>query len=171
MVGGSWFGDSTSFVSPGVDLTGVVRAGYIPLAPGSATMEAYVDSFQQAFPDLGALATQPLAVPRYAAMSAVVQALEATEGELGDGQAAFREALREPDLPFGVVSLDANRQLTGPAYLERATQDDAGRIVMEPVRSHENVDQSFGGIFTPTTAPPSATDPACVRGTPPPWAR
>ena len=174
LVGGSWFSTPSGFQgSPGVDLNGVVRAGYIPLAPEAAGMEAYADSFQRAFPGLGASAGEPLAVPRYTAMEAVLTALEATGGELGDGQAAFRAALGrgELDAPFGAIKLDPNRQMTGHNYLERATVAAGGAVAMEPVRALDGVGQTFDGLFTPETKPPSAIDPGCVRGTPPAWAR
>ena len=174
LVGGSWFSATESFREQGgVDLRGVVRAGYIPLAPDAAGMREYKESFADAFPGLGASAGDPLAVPRYTAMNAVLNALEATGGELGHGQVAFRQALRsrETDAPFGAVKLDRNRQMTGHTYLERATAGAGGKTVMEPVRTLDGVEQRFDGIFTPASAPPSAVAPACVRGTPPPWAR
>ena len=174
LVGGSWFSTTESFrAQGGVDLSGVVRAGYIPLAPDEAGMREYKKSFADAFPGLGASAGDPLAVPRYTAMNAVLNALEATGGELGHDQVAFRQALgsRETDAPFGTVKLDRNRQMTGHTYLERATAGPGGKTVMESVRTLDGVEQGFGGIFTPASAPPSAADPACVRGTPPRWAR
>jgi branched-chain amino acid transport system substrate-binding protein len=32
-----------------------------------------------------------------------------------------------------------------------------------------DVDQTFGGVFSPDTPPPDRENPKCKKGTPPPW--
>ena len=122
-------------------------------------MEPTAKSFEQAFPGLGSSAGRAARRPAvHGDECRLPQALEATGGELGDGQGAFREALRtrEPNVPFGAIKLDLNRQMTGHSYLERAARDADGRVVLEPVRTMDGVEQTFDGIFT-------ADDSAAVR--------
>jgi hypothetical protein len=40
-----------------------------------------------------------------------------------------------------------------------------------PFRTIEDVDQTYGGLFSDSTPTPTMTSPACVRGAPPSWAR
>jgi len=47
----------------------------------------------------------------------------------------------------------------------------SGKAQLEGIATVEDVDQSFGGLFTPQTPPPSPVAPACLKGSPPHWAR
>ena len=72
---------------------------------------------------------------------------------------------------MGRIHLDANRQAVGPNYLSRIAVDAKGKPAIRTVRVVPNVEQRFGGYFGPGDPPPSETNPACVKRTPPPWAR
>lgn len=174
VLGGGSFFDEANLAPKGVDITGVILGGYVPLDPGVPSMTAYRDSFEAAFPSLPAgIAAGPAVLPYYTAVEALAAALEQTGGEIGIGQRALRDALTGLvlDAPQGAVRVDANRQATGHVYLERVTRVRDGKATLTAVRSLDGVEQGFGGIFTGTTRPPSAADPECERHPPPHWAR
>jgi branched-chain amino acid transport system substrate-binding protein len=171
---GSAFTDSANLAPAGTDTTGVVVAAPVPLDPDDEAMRSYRASFRKAFPSLPQLlATLETTLAAYAAMEAVASALERTEGELGAGQRELRRALAglELDLPQGPVRLDRNRQAINRVPLARIVRTGTGRVELDTIRVVEGVDQTFGGLFSGATAPPSWTTPACKRGSPPPWAR
>lgn len=107
-------------------------------------------------------------------MAAVVEALEQVGGDLSDGQRRFQAALARvelPDAPSGPVRLDERRQAIAPAYLARFERQDDGSFAGLPFRTIANVEQTFGGYFTPDSPPPGRDSPECRRGNPPAWAR
>ena len=75
------------------------------------------------------------------------------------------------DSPTGRIRLDANRQAIGPNYLSRIATDSKGKPAVRTVRVVPNVEQTFGGYFKAGEPPPNRTSPACVKRTPPRWAR
>ena len=64
-----------------------------------------------------------------------------------------------------------NRQAIAEIALERIVRQGSGKAVLEGIATVAGVDQSFGGLFTPKSPPPSPVSPACVTGSPPGWAR
>ncbi len=174
VVSGPPFADEGSRAPRNVDTTGVVVGGDVPLDPDDEAMRAYRAALERAYPTLqpGAAYHDPT-YASYTAVQALATALEATDGELGDGQAELRRALGaiELELPQGAVRLDPNRQAIADISLERIVRGAAGRTRLEGLATVENVDQGFGGRFTSETPPPSPVSPACVKGSPPGWAR
>ena len=174
VLAGLSFVDQANLAPKGVDLTGVVLGGHVPLDRRFSSMDSYRESFKAAFPEFPPGAPEgPSILAYYTAVEAIAAALEETGGELGRGQRALRDALSELVLeaPHGVVRLDRNRQATGHIYLERITRVADGKATLTGVRLLDGVEQGFGGIFTAKTRPPSTTDPACERRLPPHWAR
>ena len=64
--------------------------------------------------------------------------------------------------PLGSIRLDKDHQAIAPNYVYQDSR------VISVIHG---VDHTFGGYFKPTDPPPSKTTPACVKRTPPPWAR
>lgn len=144
---------------------GVVFGGQMPFEPTLA-VRRYLASFARAFPRLRvASALDPLAVPYRDAVEAALEALERADGNSGE---RFRTALARLvlDSPTGRIRLDRNRQAVVSAYLSRVGND----AKVKTLRIVPNVEQTFGGYFTPGGPPPSRTQPACRKTTPPPWA-
>ena len=96
-------------------------------------------------------------IPYHDAMEATAQALGALDGDLSESTARFMASLADVQISslFGSIHLDARRRAVAP---------------IKPA-GNENVEHTFGGYFKPTDPLPSPTTPACVRRTPPPWAR
>jgi len=168
------FFDPQNTALPGVDLRSVVIGGYIPLDPKTAGMQAFRSHFEQTFPGLlPGRWTEPVVVPTYSAVQAVVSALQRTGGRLGTDQRELRTALAtlRLDAPQGPVRLDRNRQAVAPTYLERVEHAKGGSVRMSTTRTIPQVDQAFGGIFTTHTPSPSPIEPRCRRRPLPRWAR
>ncbi len=112
-------------------------------------------------------------LPAYAAVEALVEALDQADGDLGPGQAELRRKLAGLvlDVPQGAVRLDRNRQASEAIYLERIQPAAAGALPRtSPLRRLDGVEQTFGGIFGATSPSPSKTDPSCEQRPAPPWA-
>ena len=172
VVAGNVFVDS-NLAPKGIDLTGTIVAGPVPLDPAVPSMMAYEQSFARRFPALPpGTAHNPFVMPFYTEVEALATALEQTDGTLGEGQDRLRRALAGLvlDAPQGAVRLDRNRQATGHGYLERIVRSGSGGIIVKGVRTLDGVEQSFGDAFTATTPPPSAAQPVCLRRPPPSWA-
>jgi branched-chain amino acid transport system substrate-binding protein len=97
-------------------------------------------------------------VPYHDAMEAIAEALAAVDGDLSAGGSQFMAALARVRLSsaLGPIRLDTRRRAV-------ARVPSAGWV--------GDIEQTFGGYFKPTDAPPSKASPACVKRTPPPWAR
>ena len=74
------------------------------------------------------------------------------------------------DSPEGPRRLDSNHQAIGVIYLGKMVRGKNGKLTVRTIRVVPNVDQSFGGYFSGTTAV-SRTQPSCKRGHVPSWAR
>lgn len=174
VVSGPPFYDRASLAPPGVDLTGVVLGGFFPLDPANRSMNSFRATLEEAYPELPAgAATHDPTFSSYAAVEAIASALEATGGELGEGQQRLRRALEEGqlELPYGTVHLDDNRQAVVSISLEKIRRTSGGGAEVRRIHTVEGVEQRFGGIFTSETASPSWAEPACTKRSPPPWAR
>ena len=103
------------------------------------------------------------------AMTATLQALDHVGGDLSNDERRFMAALATLplDTPIGRIRLDASHEAVGPNGIFRARTQDEGSTV----RRVDGVEHTFGGYFKPTDPPPTRTSPACVKRTPPPWAR
>jgi branched-chain amino acid transport system substrate-binding protein len=158
----------------GSGIVGTVAGWDIP-GPDIPSFAAYMKEYRRAFPRLAdaADASSHLFDVYYQnAMEAVLQALEAVDGDLSDGQRRFRAALADVklDAPNGSIRLDANRQAIGSVYRFQVTGNDKGTLSIRLVRPIENVDASFGGRFGPGDPIPDRTQPPCEVGRPPAWA-
>jgi branched-chain amino acid transport system substrate-binding protein len=162
-------GDSALLYDPWiVKHAKLVTAGTLPLQPTSAG-RAYMAAFTRVFPTFPpAAALNTLAVPYRDGVTAVLDALERTDGATGSPlvTALSRVVL---DSPTGRIRLDANRQAVGPNYLQAVTA--GAKRPIETIRVVPEVEQTFGGYFQPEGTPPSRTSPDCKRHVPPAWSR
>jgi len=134
--------------------------------------KAFVSAFGDAFPDL---AGQGFFFGAFYgdSMEAAIQALEAVDGDLSDGQRRFQAALAKVELDTptaGRIRLDERRQAIGTTYLVKASYRN-NAFSWKTLSVAENVEQTFGGYFSAASRPPSTNTIPCKRGNPPPWAR
>ena len=160
----------------GARAAGLVSAGpalQLPGAdarPGLAPAAKYRTDFKKAFPGIPTLQIGFFDVPYYDAMAATLQALDEVRGDLSGGERRFMAALArvQLDAPNGHITLDSRHRAVGPNYIWKL---EGPKLRPRVIRTIPRVDQSFGGYFKPTDPAPSTTTPACVKRTPPPWAR
>jgi hypothetical protein len=63
----------------------------------------------------------------------------------------------------GNVKLDARRQAIQDQYQLQLVKNADGSVGPQVVAYVPAVDQSFGGLFKPTSPPPGRTQPACTK--------
>ena len=75
------------------------------------------------------------------------------------------------EAPWGDVSLDENRQAISDVYVKRIVADKTGDGVtdVESFRRIPEVDQTFGGFFTPDSPALDRQNPECEKADAPPW--
>jgi branched-chain amino acid transport system substrate-binding protein len=160
-------------LSPGgIDLSGVVLAGDLPLDSERPQWRRQQRAYARAFPQLPPKSAHgPLEHPPYMAAEALARALERVDGDLGRDGRRLRAALSRVafDGPAGPVRLDRNRQAIVSVHLRRI-EGQGRRAETVPFRVVEEVDQSFGGAFRADTPAPSFESPKCRRGPVPAWA-
>ena len=98
----------------------------------------------------------------YSDTTALIQALNAVNGDLSNNHEALRAELSgmTVDLPYGPVSLDENRQGIVDVYLSQLVLDGED-VVQKTVALIPQVDQTFGGTFSTDTPGPSRDFPGC----------
>jgi branched-chain amino acid transport system substrate-binding protein len=172
-MGGVFMTDPVILKELGDRVVGVVTAG---MTAGDSTRPEYTeyaDGLAEAYPDLEGTASSVFAYGYFTAMEAIAQALEEVDGDLSDDHAAFREALAnlELDAPLGTISLDENRQAIMDNFLQQIVADNTGDGVpdVKTIKTIPEVDQTFGGFFSPDTPSPDRDDPKCETAEPPPW--
>jgi branched-chain amino acid transport system substrate-binding protein len=144
---------------PDPALRGVVGASPDPFRSTPA-WDAYNTAFAQAFPGL----QDPYYFnqPYYDGVEPVLQALRQVNGDLSEGQRRFAAALAHLRYhsPEGLITLDRRHQAIAPIYLGRVAGPGADAPVVQ-IGVVKHVHETLGGYFSPTSPPPSATQPAC----------
>ena len=129
-------------------LVGTMSAGPYADSFDGADWRAFVADYQKNYPvSAGGYPSPSLfALVYYTNMKAALDALEQVRGDLGGGQARYREALSKLELkmPTGTVRLDANRQAIGTTFVTEVVKDSKGELTTRVLRKVDNVDQLLG---------------------------
>jgi branched-chain amino acid transport system substrate-binding protein len=107
----------------------------------------------------------------YNAAWALVQGLTKSGGALGAKLDAAMPRTIRPGFQIsngGVLHLDSRRQAIQDQYQLQLVKNADGSVGPQVVAFVPNVDQSFGGLFKPSSPPPGRTQPPCVK-TKTPW--
>jgi branched-chain amino acid transport system substrate-binding protein len=102
----------------------------------------------------------------YNAAWALVQGLQKSGGAVGAKlQAALPRSLKSAYevSDGGTVKLDSRRQAIQDQYQLRLVKNADGSVGPQVAAYVPNVDQSFGGLFKPTSPPPGRTQPPCKK--------
>jgi branched-chain amino acid transport system substrate-binding protein len=102
----------------------------------------------------------------YVGTKALVQGLQKSGGAVGAKlQASLPRSLNEPFQISngGIVKLDSRRQAIQDQYQLQLVKQKDGSVSPVVVAYVPGVDQSFGGLFKPTSPPPGRTQPVCKR--------
>ncbi|MCB1463716.1 MAG: ABC transporter substrate-binding protein, partial [Nitratireductor sp.] len=109
--------------------------------------QAYVKAYQDAFPPEKRFPIPSLlGTGYYNAANAAIECLNQVNGDLSDGQAAFRTCLSnlELDAPNGKIKLDGNRQAIGSNFVIEVVEQDDGNLATKMVKKIDNVNQTLG---------------------------
>ena len=150
LIGGTIMADQTVLTSRGRAkdaLIGTPTSGPMAGDNPDAAWQDYVAAYQAAFPEGERFPTPSLfGVGYYVATLAALQGLNAVEGDLSDGHAAFHEALSTMPLetPLGNVTLNENRQATGTVFINEVVEGEDGNLMSKLVARSEGVNQTLG---------------------------
>jgi branched-chain amino acid transport system substrate-binding protein len=102
----------------------------------------------------------------YTSAHALIVGLQKSDGAVG--QALDKAMPRQLDSVFqvsngGKVKLDSRRQAIQDQYQLQLVKQPDGSIGPSVVAYVPGVDQSFGGLFKPTSPPPGRTQPPCIK--------
>ena len=170
LIGGTIMADQTVLTSRGrakEALIGTPTSGPLAEDNPDAAWQDYVAAYQEAFPEDERFPSPSLfGVGYYVATQAAIQALNAVDGDLSDGQAAFQEALATMPLetPLGTVTLNENRQATGSVFINEVVEDGEGGLKNEFKARQDDVNQTLGMSVEAFTAMglPSRDTPDCA---------
>lgn len=150
LIGGTIMADQTVLNSRGsarLALIGTPTSGPLSDQNPDPAWQDYVMAYQEAFPEDERFPSPSLfGVGYYVAALAALQAIDAVEGDLSDGQVAFREALSTMslDTPLGTVTLNENRQATGSVFINVVVEDGEGGLTNEFRARIDDVNQTLG---------------------------
>ena len=175
IMGNTFWPDPTLLKAIGTPMVGAVAANGTAADDNSAATKQYTKVLA-AYPSLVPNAASVFVLGYWSAAQALAQALKATPSlgshPFGVGS-KLDAALSKVVLngPYGKISLDNNRQAIFDNWVVQITAPSGGSSVpgIRTIEEVPNVNQTFGGFFSPTTPAPSRTQPACVKKTPPPW--
>ncbi|MFZ0092248.1 MAG: ABC transporter substrate-binding protein [Solirubrobacteraceae bacterium] len=175
IMGNTFWPDPTLLKAIGTPMVGAVAANGTAGDSNLPATEAY-KKVLSVYPSLVPNAASVFVLGYWAAAQALAQALQATP-QLGSKPygvgSKLDAALSKVVLngPYGKISLDKNRQAIFDNWVVQITKPPAGTNVpgIRTIEEVPNVNQTFGGFFSPSTPPPSRTQPTCVKKTPPPW--
>ena len=145
-------------------LVGMATAGPIADNNPDPSWQAFVAAYRNKFPN--ALPSPSLfAWGYYVNTKAALLGLQAVDGDLSDGQAAFMDALRNLEFiaPTGSVKLDHNQNAVSNVFITVVGRHDDGGLYNKWVKTIPDVDQTLGmpeaaylkiGAFSRNNPPP-----------------
>jgi branched-chain amino acid transport system substrate-binding protein len=148
MIGGSIAVDQTVLSAKGPTkryLVGTPSAGPIADSWDNPKWRAFVDRYKEMFPD-GFASPSLFATGYYVETSAVVEALNAVDGDLSDNHAKLRDYLANTtfDTPTGKRHLDQNRQAVADIFVTEVDEGDDGKLYNKVVKVVPQVNQTMG---------------------------
>ena len=145
-------------------LEGIPSAHMVAAGLDDEAYTSYVETYRKRFPD-GLNAPSAPYYGYYVATKAVLTALDEVDGDLGDKQAKFQDALAKVklDTAFGPVELDENRQAIANIYVTEVARGDDGVLYNKVVKKVDGVNQVLGQDRAEFTARgvPSRDFPSC----------
>jgi len=176
MMGNVFWDDPLVLKEVGKDLVGGVTSAMTAADDPSPEVKAYIDGLAENYGDeIAGAGPSVFTYGYYTAMTALIKGLESVNGDIAD-QKALQDALATTTLsgeeaPWGDVKLDDNRQAISNVFLKRIVADKTGDGVpdVQTLSRIPEVDQTFGGAFSPDTPAPDRQNPKCEKGTAPPW--
>jgi branched-chain amino acid transport system substrate-binding protein len=169
LIGGTIMADQTVLSARGRArdaLIGTATSGPLATDNPDPAWQSYVRLYQETFPANERLPSPSLfGVGYYVATLAAINALQAVNGDLSDGQRRFNAALSALRLatPLGQVTLNENRQATGTVFVNEVAEGPNNTLVSRMVSRVDGVNQTLGMTAEQFRAMglPSRTTPDC----------
>lgn len=174
IMGNTFWPDPTLLKAIGTPMVGAVAANGTAADDNSPATQQY-KKVLAVYPSVQTDAASVFTLGYWSAAQALAQALKkipAGPVKFGVGSPLDAQLSKVVlDGPYGKISLDKNRQAIFDNWVVQITPPSGGSNVpgIKTIQEVPNVDQTFGGFFSSSTPPPSRTEPACVKKTPPPW--
>lgn len=152
---------------------GITAAGNLPFVWSAPEWNSYFRDLRTAFPSYRGQLGDDADVYAYDAVELALRAIAAAHGDLSHGERRLMPAMRHvrAETPVGPLTLDRTRNAVAPNFLVRVEKNASGKPVPRTVGVIPDVENTFGGYFTPSSPPDSETQPVCRKGHVPPWAR
>ncbi len=150
LIGGTIMVDGTVLTSEGSAkeaLIGVPSSGPQADTWDDPRWQEWVALYQGSFDEADRFPSPSLfATGYYNATNAALQCIDAVGGDLGEGQAAFRECLSTLTLeaPNGDIHLDENRQAIGSNFVTEVVELEDGTLANQVVEIVADVNQTLG---------------------------
>lgn len=167
IIGGSITVDQTVLATKGPfqdRLVGTIAAGPTADTATDKSWTDFVAAYHAKFPD-GLPFPGLFALSYYNETLGALEALQAVNGDLSNGEQAYMAALAKTtvDGPTGKITLDANRQAIGPNYVTEVQKGPNGNLVNNVVSKVEDIPQTLGlPADSPYLSQPVSRDfPAC----------
>ncbi len=126
-------------------LAGTITAGPIADNWDDPKWVEFKETYAEMFDD-GLPSPSLFAHAYYVNTLAVLTALDEVDGDLSNGQQAFREALQNLELetPTGTISVDENRNAVADIFITEVVKDGEGGLYNEVVKIVPEVNQTLG---------------------------
>jgi branched-chain amino acid transport system substrate-binding protein len=172
VIGNLFVDDPLVLEEIGNRMIGVHTSGNTAADSTEPKVEEYVAEIDAVYPEVAEAAASVFVYHYYTAVEAMAQAIEELDGDISNTQ-EFHEVLAGieltgADAAFGDIVLDENRQAVSDNYIKQVVEGPDGPTVQTIARIPE-VDQTFGGLFTPETPAPDRQNPECAEADLP-WA-
>jgi branched-chain amino acid transport system substrate-binding protein len=151
----------------GAYVGGAGTAGDLATAAAKNYNNNIIGKWFKTIPPFGAAAPQAASTfvfGFYVNTWGLLKGLQAVNGDISGGQKKLQAAISKVSLatPYGPIHLDKNRQGVVPIYYQQL-YDKGGKLAIKTVGFIPQVDQTFGGTFSPSTPAPGRNAPACVK--------
>jgi branched-chain amino acid transport system substrate-binding protein len=176
MMGNVFWDDPLVLKEVGRDLIGGTTSAMTAGDSDDPEVQAYLSGIEKSYgKELAGLGPSVFSYGYYTAGRALVKGLEAVNGDISDPKklqnALANVRLTGEEAPYGDVELDENRQAISEVYVKKIVRDANGDNVpdVQTFRRIPNVDQTFGGFFSPESPAPDRNNPKCQKAGAPPW--
>jgi branched-chain amino acid transport system substrate-binding protein len=176
MMGNVFWDDPLVLKEVGSSLVGGTTSAMTAADSDAPEVKQYLANLEKSYgKEIAGLGPSVFTYGYYTAGRALVKGLEAVEGDIGDQKKLQEElgsvTLSGEEAPWGDVKLDENRQAISDVYVKKIVKDANGDGTpdVQTFRRIPDVDQTFGGFFTPESPELSRSNPECEKADPPPW--
>ena len=172
LIGNLFVDDPIVLEEIGERVIGVTASGNTAADATGEEVEEYISKLE-VYPEVAEAAASVFVYHYYGAMEAYATAVEELDGDTSDPEQLHETLanveLTGADAAYGDIRLDENRQAIADNYVKQVVEGQGNKPpTVQTIARVPEVDQSFGGVFTPDTPEPDRDNPRCEE-TDVPW--